>query len=218
MIGVSPGTLRRQGKMMARPASGRDEVAFGRRRHRPRQFAFRFRPGYAAIVLLATAAAAISAGLLLTSSPGREQPRGAAEAVSVVTETQVNLRLAGATRAELDVRYLRVGPGNALRGPYTLWLDVVATGLPRATVFKATAGSCVDGRPRVLGTYSGVPDPNTDILVLNIDNLRLAQFGTVAWFRVSNPEGAQLGGIRGSGGFLAWNETTTLNFRTPDCP
>jgi hypothetical protein len=195
---------------MAGARNGGDEVMFGLHRDAPRLPGFRSWQVYLIIALLVAAA---TAGLLvtLTSHDGGKVAAGSPGGISVVGENDLVMHLKGAAGAELWVRYLSAG-----RGRGTIWLDLVATGLPLGYDYRATFGDCVKRHPRTLAIYSGLPDPGTGILVLALDNLPASAVATHAWIRVDSPLGGQLGGIQGSFDFMG-NATSALGPHSPVC-
>jgi len=90
------------------------------------------------------------------------------------------------------VQYLRAG-----HGPAAIWATLAASGLPRDTYYTATAGDCVSGHPRMLVSASSYPDPQTDMLILPLNNLP-ASVPTEIWIKVTNAPGTNLGGAHGA--------------------
>jgi hypothetical protein len=90
------------------------------------------------------------------------------------------------------VQYLQAGDG-----PAAIWATLAASGLPRDTYYSATAGDCVSGHPRTLASASSYPDPQTDMLILPLNNLP-ASVPTEIWIKVTNAPGTYLGAARGS--------------------
>jgi hypothetical protein len=114
-------------------------------------------------------------------------------AIRVLIASSVSFPLQGTPGALLQVQYLQ--PGDE---PAAIWATLAASGLPRDTsYYTATAGDCVSGRPRTLASASSLPDPQTDLLILPLNNLP-ASVATEIWIRVSSATGADLGGARGS--------------------
>jgi len=114
-------------------------------------------------------------------------------AIEVLIAGAVSFPLAGTPGALLQVQYLQAG-----HGPAAIWATLAASGLPRDTAYyTATAGDCVNGRPRVLASASSLPDPQTDMLILPLNNLP-ASVPTQIWIKVTNGAGADLGGARGA--------------------
>lgn len=181
---------------MARPVSSRDEMIFGRQRSRPHLPRLRSTHVLMAIALAAAAAASAGAVFIAVSRPRAVIAARPLPGITVVNGNELAMQVRGAGSSDLWVRYLRVG-----RGLGTIWLDVVVTGLRGGFDYTATAGNCVQGRPRALASVSGTPYPR-GLLVLGLDNLPVISQATGAWVRLSTVYGAQLGGIRGSFDFM----------------
>jgi hypothetical protein len=134
-------------------------------------------------------------------------------AIDVLIASTVSFPLTGTPGALLQVQYLQAG-----HGPAAIWATLAATGLPPDTYYTATAGDCVSGHPRVLASASSYPDPNTDMLILPLNNLP-ASVPTKIWIKVTNAPGTSLG--RAHGAFLmpgaAGRAVPTLPGR-PVCP
>ena len=114
-------------------------------------------------------------------------------AIDVLIAGAVSFPLAGTPGALFQVQYLRAG-----HGPAAIWATLAASGLPRDTAYyTATAGDCVNGHPRVLTSASSLPDPQTDMLILPLNNLP-ASVPAQIWIKVTNGAGADLGGARGA--------------------
>ena len=114
-------------------------------------------------------------------------------AMEVLIASAVSFPLTGTPGALLQVQYLQAG-----HGPGAIWATLAASGLPRDTsYYTATAGDCVNGYPRMLASASSLPDPQTDMLILPLNNLPVA-VPTEIWIKVTNGEGADLGGARGA--------------------
>ena len=114
-------------------------------------------------------------------------------AIDVLIAGAVSFPLAGTPGALFQVQYLRAG-----HGPAAIWATLAASGLPRDTAYyTATAGDCVNGHPRVLTSASSLPDPQTDMLILPLNNLP-ASVPTEIWIKVTNGSGTDLGGARGA--------------------
>jgi len=113
--------------------------------------------------------------------------------IDVLIASSVSFPLRGTAGAQLQVQYVQTGDG-----PATIWATLAASGLPRDTsYYTATAGDCVSGRPRILASASSLPDPQTDMLILPLNNLP-ASVGTEIWIKVTNASGTDLGSARGS--------------------
>ena len=113
-------------------------------------------------------------------------------AINVLIASAVSFPLKGTPGALLQVQYLQTG-----EGPAAIWATLAASGLPRGTYYTATAGDCVSGRPRTLATASSYPDPQTDMLILPLNNLP-ASVATEIWIKVTNAPGTSLGAALGS--------------------
>ena len=113
-------------------------------------------------------------------------------AINVLIASAVSFPLRGTPGALLQVQYLQTG-----EGPAAIWATLAASGLPRGTYYTATAGDCVSGRPRTLATASSYPDPQTDMLILPLNNLP-ASVATEIWIKVTNAPGTSLGAALGS--------------------
>ena len=114
-------------------------------------------------------------------------------AIDVLIAGAVSFPLAGTPGALFQVQYLRAG-----HGPAAIWATLAASGLPRDTAYyTATAGDCVNGHPRTLASASSLPDPQTDLLILPLNNLP-ASVPAQIWIKVTNGAGADLGGARGA--------------------
>ena len=114
-------------------------------------------------------------------------------AIDVLIAGAVSFPLAGTPGALFQVQYLRAG-----HGPAAIWATLAASGLPRDTAYyTATAGDCVNGHPRTLASASSLPDPQTDMLILPLNNLP-ASVPAKIWIKVTNGAGADLGGARGA--------------------
>ena len=114
-------------------------------------------------------------------------------AIDVLIAGAVSFPLAGTPGALFQVQYLRAG-----HGPAAIWATLAASGLPRDTAYyTATAGDCVNGHPRTLASASSLPDPQTDMLILPLNNLP-ASVPTEIWIKVTNGSGTDLGGARGA--------------------
>ena len=112
--------------------------------------------------------------------------------IDVLIASAVSFPLKGTPGALLQVQYLRAG-----HGPAAIWATLAASGLPRDTYYTATAGDCVSGHPRMLVWASSYPDPQTDMLILPLNNLP-ASVPTEIWIKVTNAAGTDLGGARGA--------------------
>jgi hypothetical protein len=195
---------------VAGSGSSADEVAFGRHHRRPQPAGLRSWRSCMLLALLAIAASTAT-GLIVASSNSSQPPARPAGTISVINENMLDLQLKEATGARLAIRYLQPG-----QGPDTIWLDLVATGLPKGIDYSVTAGECLKGRPTAVAVASsGTPDPATGILILPLDNLRAAP-AAVLWVRVSNVRGVRLGGIRGS--FAPPGSTVAITPYEPACP
>lgn len=113
-------------------------------------------------------------------------------AIDVLIASAVSFPLTGTPGALLQVQYLQAGDG-----PAAIWATLAASGLPRDTYYTATAGDCVSGHPRMLVSASSYPDPQTDMLILPLNNLP-ASVPTEIWIKVTNAPGTNLGGARGA--------------------
>ena len=113
-------------------------------------------------------------------------------AINVLIASAVSFPLKGTPGALLQVQYLQTG-----EGPAAIWATLAASGLPRGTYYTATAGDCVSGRPRTFATASSYPDPQTDMLILPLNNLP-ASVATEIWIKVTNAPGTSLGAALGS--------------------
>lgn len=113
-------------------------------------------------------------------------------AIDVLIASAVGFPLRGTPGALLQVQYLQAGDG-----PAAIWATLAASGLPRDSYYTATAGDCVSGHPRTLASASSYPDPQTDMLILPLNNLP-ASVPTEIWIKVTNAPGTDLGGARGS--------------------
>jgi len=113
-------------------------------------------------------------------------------AIGVLIASAVSFPLTGTPGALLQVQYLQAG-----HGPAAIWATLAASGLPRDTYYTATAGDCVSGHPRMLVSASSYPDPQTDMLILPLNNLP-ASVPTEIWIKVTNAPGTNLGGARGA--------------------
>jgi len=114
-------------------------------------------------------------------------------AIDVLIAGAVSFPLAGTPGALFQVQYLRAG-----HGPAAIWATLAASGLPRDTAYyTATAGDCVNGHPRTLASASSLPDPQTDMLILPLNNLP-ASVPAQIWIKVTTGAGADLGGARGA--------------------
>jgi hypothetical protein len=114
-------------------------------------------------------------------------------AIDVLIASAVSFPLKGTPGALLQVQYLQAG-----HGPAAIWATLAASGLPRDTsYYTATAGDCVNGHPRVLASASSLPDPQTDMLILPLNNLPAA-VPTEIWIKVTTAPGTDLGGARGA--------------------
>ena len=113
-------------------------------------------------------------------------------AIDVLIASAVSFPLSGTPGALLQVQYLRAGDR-----PAAIWATLAASGLPRDTYYTATAGDCVSGHPRTLASASSYPDPQTDMLILPLNNLA-ASVPTEIWIKVTNAPGTDLGVARGS--------------------
>jgi hypothetical protein len=113
-------------------------------------------------------------------------------AIDVLIAGAVSFPLRGTPGALLQVQYLQAGDG-----PAAIWATLAASGLPRDTYYTATAGDCVSGHPRMLVSASSYPDPQTDMLILPLNNLP-ASVPAEIWIKVTNAPGTSLGGARGS--------------------
>jgi hypothetical protein len=113
-------------------------------------------------------------------------------AIDVLIASAVRFPLRGTPGALLQVQYLQAG-----HGPAAIWATLAASGLPRDTYYTATAGDCASGHPRSLASASSYPDPQTDMLILPLNNLP-ASVPTEIWIKVTNAPGTDLGGARGS--------------------
>ena len=76
---------------------------------------------------------------------------------------------------------------------------LIVNGLPRGYDYTVITGVCRNSAPRKLSVSSALPDPATDDLVLPLTNLPVSS-RTVVWFTVTNVQGFELGGVRGSSG------------------
>jgi hypothetical protein len=112
--------------------------------------------------------------------------------IDVLIASSVSFPLRGTAGAQLQVQYVQTGDG-----PATIWATLAASGLPRDTYYTATAGDCVSGHPRMLVSASSYPDPQTDMLILPLNNLP-ASVPTEIWIKVTNAPGTNLGGARGA--------------------
>ena len=112
--------------------------------------------------------------------------------IDVLIAGAVSFPLTGTPGALLQVQYLRAG-----HGPAAIWATLAASGLPRDTYYTATAGDCVGGHPRMLVSASSYPDPQTDMLILPLNNLP-ASVPTEIWIKVTNAPGTNLGAARGA--------------------
>ena len=113
-------------------------------------------------------------------------------AIDVLIASAVSFPLRGTPGALLQVQYLRAG-----HGPAAIWATLAPSGLPRDTsYYTTTAGDCVNGHPRVLASASSLPDPQTDMLILPLNNLPAA-VPTEIWIKVTTAPGTDLGGARG---------------------
>ena len=119
----------------------------------------------------------------------RTQPPSA---IDVLIAGAVSFPLTGTPGALLQVQYLRAG-----HGPGAIWATLAASGLPRDTYYTATAGDCVSGHPRMLVSASSYPDPQTDMLILPLNNLP-ASVPTEIWIKVTNAPGTNLGTAHGA--------------------
>ena len=113
-------------------------------------------------------------------------------AINVLIASAVSFPLRGTPGALLQVQYLQTG-----EGPAAIWATLAASGLPRGTYYTATAGDCVSGRPRTFATASSYPDPQTDMLILPLNNLP-ASVATEIWIKVTNAPGTSLSAALGS--------------------
>lgn len=176
------------------------------------------RPAFAAI-----AAGIVIGGLALAVVvPGHHDATSGAPAttrtqrpptIDVLIASAVSFPLRGTPGALLQVQYLQTG-----QRPAAIWATLAASGLPRDTYYTATAGDCVSGHPRTLASASSYPDPQTDMLILPLNNLP-ASVPTEIWIKVTSAPGTSLGAARGS--FLmpgaAGRAVPTLPGR-PVCP
>jgi hypothetical protein len=112
--------------------------------------------------------------------------------IDVLIASAVSFPLRGTPGALLQVQYLQAG-----HGPAAIWATLTASGLPRDTYYTATAGDCVSGQPRTLASASSYPDPQTDMLILPLNNLP-ASVATEIWIKVTNAPGTSLGGAHGA--------------------
>jgi len=112
--------------------------------------------------------------------------------IDVLIASAVSFPLKGTPGALLQVQYLRAG-----HGPAAIWATLAASGLPRDTYYTATAGDCVSGHPRMLVWASSYPDPQTDMLILPLNNLP-ASVPTEIWIKVTNAPGTNLGTAHGA--------------------
>jgi len=112
--------------------------------------------------------------------------------IDVLIASAVSFPLKGTPGALLQVQYLRAG-----HGPAAIWATLAASGLPRDTYYTATAGDCVSGHPRMLVWASSYPDPQTDMLILPLNNLP-ASVPAEIWIKVTNGPGTDLGGAHGA--------------------
>jgi hypothetical protein len=113
-------------------------------------------------------------------------------AIDVLIASAVSFPLRGTPGALLQVQYLQAG-----HGPAAIWATLAASGLPRDTYYTATAGDCVSGHPRMLVWASSYPDPQTDMLILPLNNLP-ASVPTEIWIKVTNASGTNLGTAHGA--------------------
>jgi hypothetical protein len=113
-------------------------------------------------------------------------------AIDVLIASAVSFPLTGTPGALLQVQYLQAG-----HGPAAIWATLAASGLPRDTYYTATAGDCVGGHPRMLVSASSYPDPQTDMLILPLNNLP-ASVPAEIWIKVTNAPGTNLGAAHGA--------------------
>jgi hypothetical protein len=113
-------------------------------------------------------------------------------AIDVLIASAVSFPLRGTPGALLQVQYLQ-----ASHGPAAIWATLAASGLPRDTYYTATPGDCTSSHPRSLASASSYPDPQTDMLILPLNNLP-ASVPTEIWIKVTNAPGTDLGGARGT--------------------
>jgi len=160
-------------------------------------------------------AAALIAGLainavVLARDAGRHS-RAQPSAIQVLDGNIVSFRLKGVGGADLAVQSLRSG-----QGPSTVWITLVASGLPRRGIdYQAIGGDCLGIHPRTLAVSSGMPDPRTGILTLNLNNMPASDTELI-WVKVADVSGVELGAVRGQ--FFAPNSRVAIAPGQSVCP
>lgn len=122
--------------------------------------------------------------------------------IEYVNGNTLSFAVRGTAGAVVTVEYLRADHGRE-----AMWLSVAIRGLPRGYIYLAKAGKCVQGRTVTLAAYSGIPDWQSGILLLVMNNIP-ASTGQIAWLTLNTGRGMQLGGIRGD--FLVGQATPPI--------
>jgi hypothetical protein len=122
--------------------------------------------------------------------------------IEVVNGNTLSFAVRGTAGAVVTVEYLRADHGRE-----AMWLSVAIRGLPRGYIYLAKAGKCAQGRPVTLAAYSGIPDRQSGILLLVMDNIPPST-SQMAWLTLNTGRGMRLGGIRGD--FLVGQATTPI--------
>ena len=196
--------------MSDEPGWTSDEVMFGKDRPGGRLAGF---PGRNVVVsAVAVAIACLAVLIIVLARDGGSQSRAQrTAAIEVLDGNTVSFQLKGATGAYLAVQSLRPG-----QGPATIWITVVASGLPQRGVdYQAVGGECLGTRPRTLAVSSGMPDSRTGILILPLNNMP-ASGTAILWVKVVDVSGVQLGGVLGP--FFAPNSGVAIAPGQPVCP